>query len=437
MNNTKKRVVITGIGPISSLGIGNDETWENAIKANTGLVQERFPDTGEIIDKYFLHKIKNFDIKNFGLDPLILESIANWRKSQIEGDLSLFLATIQLALSDSELKYDLENNDIGLILTAESPGHGELFARLIDYFHLSLNEERDPNWRNKSKKSVYKDIFEKFKFTCYDLQTFMNLFHVGKVFNLHGHCLYINNACSSGLYALESAADLIRSEKCPAVLISAVDCPNVFKSLWFKEINIYPPDGRIKPFSEKADGFVLGEGGAAIVLEELNFARKRGCKIYAEYVGGAFNSESWKVVSPAVGKNFYKDVTRKALSQAKVDIANIDAVIPHGVGTKIIDRYEYEALDSIFVRNGGKPMISAFKPYVGHCLGGANLLEVALLLMCLRKNLLLPILNSENNSTNGSLNFVRKLTEAPLNCVLKTCTSFAGFNASTIFRKII
>lgn len=431
-----KRVVITGVGPISSLGIGSDEVWENAVNAKTGLKVEDFSDEGEIIDRYFLHKIKDFKIENFGLDPLILEDIVGWKKGEREGDLDLFLATIKLALNDSDLQYDRERNSIGLILTAESPGHGELFKKMIDYFFPMIRGSEDFKNRFSSKKKFYDDIFEKFKFTCYDLQTFMSLFHVGKVFGFHGHSLHINNACSSGLYALESAADLIRSGKCPVVLVSAVDFPNIFKSLWFKNLNMSPHDGKIKPFCEEADGFVLGEGGAAIVLEDLNFAEERGAKIYAEYLGGAFNSESWKVIFPAISMEFYKDVLRESLSRVDIDAKDVDVIVPHGVGTAIVDRHEYNTINSVFGGNPNRPLISAFKPYVGHCLGGSSLLEVALLLMCFQKGLLLPILNSKNFYRNNTLNFISESIKTEINCALKICASFAGFNAAVIFRKM-
>ena len=439
MREDTQRIVITGIGPISSLGIGQDEMWNNALIERINLVEENCSINGQIVDKHFVHKIHNFQIDNFGLDPLSINEIKTWKDCEIGMDLRYFLATIKLAIDDSKLQYDLGKNDIGLVLSAESPGHGEFYEKCLQYFYPKLNDVAGNNTKNNQKleRWDYKNnFFKAFKKIGYDLQTFTNLFHIGKVFNLHGYSLQINNACASGLFALEIASDLILSGKCSAVIVAAVDQPDIFKYLWFKEMKIYSENGKIKPFSQNADGFVLGEGGAAFIIENLKCARERKAEIYAEYLGGGFNMEAWKVTFPAIDKDYYQAAIHLALKNSKINLNEIDLVVPHGVGTKVIDKFECRALDDVFRSNKINPLISAFKPYIGHNLGGCTLIETTLALLCLKHEIILPIINSREFIYNDRFNFVTKKIRRASKLILKTCSAFAGFNAAAILRRM-
>ena len=251
--NSKKRVVITGIGPLSSAGIGRKDLWLNMLGSITGLTKKVFKIKEEILDKYYLHEINGFNIHNFDIDKDKLNEIATWKEGDEVVDLYYFLATVKLALLDSELQYDPDSNDIGLVLTAESPGHGDFYIKFLEKTYDFFTCDEGPKSKEKyTKKDFIYKFYKDFRKIGYDLQTFMFLFHVLKTYNLHGFSLFLNNACASGLYALEAAADAIRTNKSSAVIVSAVDHPDIFKCLWFKEINMSPGDGKIKPFDKNA-----------------------------------------------------------------------------------------------------------------------------------------------------------------------------------------
>jgi 3-oxoacyl-[acyl-carrier-protein] synthase II len=432
----ERRVVITGIGPLASVGIGKDAFWEGILKKRVGLKLEEINIDGEAWDKFYLHKIEGFDIEKFNIEKEIIEDIKTWKNGKEDKDLFYLLAAIKIALDDSGLSYDKENNDIGLFLTVEHPGFEPFCEGLVKETLSYL--EKHPFNNNFSKSKLYKYLYDKFVQSGYDLQTFMYLYFVAKAFGLHGYSLFTNNACASGLFALESAARQIKYGGSSIVLLAAGDVANtMFKHLWFKEQRLYAEDGKIKPFSKKADGIVLGDGASAIVLEELNHALDRKAHIYAEYLGGGFSLEGWKVTLPKIGSLSYQKAIESSLKEANLRPYDIDLINPHGVAIKITDSYEAKAITDIFGKNSEKPLITALKPYVGHNLGGCGVLESIILLLSLEKNLIPPTLNCDEVEPKYSIELVRELIPYPINTAMKLSCGFAGYNAAAIFRKLI
>ncbi|MFC1709667.1 beta-ketoacyl synthase N-terminal-like domain-containing protein [Candidatus Omnitrophota bacterium] len=428
----KKRVVITGIGPLSSIGEGKDLFWSNLIKAKTKVRLKKLIFDNDPPYQFYLHKVTNFKISNFKISNDKLDEISQWKDNNEVRDLFYFIATIKLALDDSKLCYNKKSRNIGLILAHENPGLGEFYNAFIKGSYDILS-----NKKNKlSQKDFLNLIFNKFGKQAYDLQTFMYIYHVSKVFDLRGFSLFINNACASGLYAIETASSLIKSGRCDAVIISAVDYPDIFKYLWFKRINMYSEDGKIRPFSEFSNGLVFGDGGASIVVEDLQHALNRKAHVYAEYSGGGFNLEGWKVSLPDIKGDSFKESFFAALEQSKIKLKDIDLINVHGVGTKILDMHEARNLIDIYSKTNNMPPVMAFKPYFGHNLGGSALLEVCALCLCLKNNLAIPILNCETPIHKTRINYCLSKKKLRLRTAIKTCSAFAGFNGAAVFRKI-
>ena len=432
----EKRVVVTGIGPLASTGIGKDVFWEGILKKRIGLKLEEINIDGEAWDKFYLHKIDSFDIEKFNIEEEIIEDINIWKKGNEDKNLFYLLASIKLALDDSGLSYDKEDNDIGLFLTVEHPGF-ESFCEGIVKETLSYLKKHPVN-NNFSKNKMYKYLYDKFVQSGYDLQTFMYLYFIAKAFRIHGYSLFTNNACASGLFALESAVRQIKYGESNVVLLASGDVANtMFKHLWFKERGLYAEDGKMKPFSKNADGIVLGDGASAIVLEELNHALNRKAHIYAEYLGGGFSLEGWKVTLPKIGSLSYQKAIEASLKKANLKPYDIDLINPHGVAIRVTDRYEANAITDIFGKNSEKPLITAFKPYVGHNLGGCSILESIILLLSLENNLISPTLNCDEVEQKHNIELVRELIPYPINTAIKLSCGFAGYNAAVIFRKLI
>ena len=201
-------------------------------------------------------------------------------------------------------------------------------------------------------------------------------------------------------------------------------------------VTIPAKKGKIMPFSTGRDGFMCGEGGCALVLEDMEHAQKRGVSIYAEYLGGVCGMESWKISVPDISMGSYKKTISGALKKCDINPDDIDIINAHGLGSTLLDQYEAKAMTDIFGENFRKPYLTAFKPYLGHTLGNSALVETILLLLSMQENVVPPILNFEDNDPKLKLNISRDKVHDQLKTALKIVWGFGGYSAATLFRKI-
>jgi 3-oxoacyl-(acyl-carrier-protein) synthase len=445
-NSRPKRIAITGLGPLTAIGVGKEELWKSVISGRSNVVLHRQFIEDEYWDSFYLAKLPMFEVESFGFPQELINSLrANRLLEDI--DLLYLLATVHLALEDSKLSYNPEDNEIGLILTHENPGVDRYVKQVFQVVMSILDGKSEGGGRKaeggktaisySSKKEVASWLYQQHCESVYNLQSFMYLYQISKAFKLHGYSLFVNNACASGLYALEAASQQIQSGKSQVVIVAGADCPLfITKYLWFKELGLYATDGIMRPFDRDRNGFIFGDGGGALVVEELEHALRRGAFIYAEYLGGGFSQDAWKVSVPDVTGNFYAKAFQQALKNSGIKSEEIDLVNPHGVSTGIGDSYEAKVITDIFGDNPSKPLISAFKPYVGHNLGGSALVELIILLMALQRNLVPPTLNYENPDPRLKIYLGRDLISCNLQTVAKMSNGFAGYNAVGIFRKV-
>ncbi len=428
-----KRVVITGIGPFACAGIGKAAFWQGILAKKTNIRMEKYSLDGQPWAEFPLHKLESFDISQYGIAKDSLQEIRDWKEGEEIPDLNYLLAAVKLALDDAGLDYQQDNNGIGLVLAHENLGLMDFGYKVSNLAYDMLIGRQKSEF---SKKEFFSGFYRKFLKSGYDLQAFADLFHIARVFNIHNYSLFINNACASGLYAFEAASEIIRSNQARQVVIAAADHPEIYKYLWFKELGIYSPDGKVRPFGKDSNGLVFGEGGAGIVLEDYTSAKKRKAQIYAEYLGGGFDLEGWKITVPQIGNDSYHKAIAKALKQAKVKKEKIDLLVPHGVGSQPIDYYEAKAITDTFGKYPKHPLITTFKPYLGHNLGGSALLESAALLLSLKNNTIPQALNIDNLDPKFNLDLVRQTQSAKINLAMKTCCAFAGFNSACVFRAV-
>ena len=427
-----KRVVITGIGPLASTGIGKDAFWKGILEKQVGLGLKEFKLNGDLWEKFHVHSIEDFDFAKFDIDENALTYIKEWKEEEPTIDFYYLLAAVSLALKDSGIQYKSGNNDLGLVLTHENIG---LIPLLLKLSHISFDTLKSEAGASFSRKQFYEKLYRDCLKSGYDIQTFMTLFHVAKSFNIHNYSLFINNACASGLYALEAAAQMIKSNQNSAVIVAASDYTEIYKYLWFRDIGLYSKDGKIRPFCKDSNGLVFGDGGVGIVLEDMEHALKRNASIYAEYLGGGFHLEGWKVTTPQIGSDSYQKAILKAVKLSNINKEEIELLVPHGVGSQAIDYYESKAITDVFGLNPKKPLITTFKPYIGHNLGGSALLETAILLLSIKNEIVLPTLNCENLDPKFKISIVKEKIKTKVNTAMKICCAFAGYNAAVIFKR--
>jgi 3-oxoacyl-[acyl-carrier-protein] synthase II len=220
------------------------------------------------------------------------------------------------------------------------------------------------------------------------------------------------------------------------MVVAAVDRSSVFKHVWFDELKMFAKDGLIKPFARGRDGFTLGDGGAAMVLESAASAARRKARVYAEYAGGSFTLEGWKVTYPDISSDRYEKMISKAIASAGLDPKDIDLVVPHGIGTTVTDEYEARAIAGIFGIKSERPFVTALKPYIGHTLGSAAMLETVIMLMAMEKGTVPATLNSTQPDDRLPVSMLRTAASgAAIKASLKTACGFAGFDGACVFKK--
>ncbi len=431
MGKNSCQVVITGLGPISSIGIGRENLWRGIIRGKSNIHKEEFTISDLVNESYFVHKIEKFSLEEFNFNKHKLDELLLWKENNQIIDLNYIFAAIKLAIDDGQLTYDANQNNIGLVVFHENLGLGDFYSKVINLTHQFYSTHKS----SLSEGEIFKFVYGNLKKCGYDLQTFASLFHIQRIFDFHGFSLFINNACCSGLYALEIASDLIKSKKCKCVVVAGSDHSDIYKYLWFKELKLYSPDGVIRPFSVESNGMVFGDGGAAVLIEEMNHAKKRKAQIYAEYLGGGFAAEAWKMSLPSIGRQDYSGVIQRAVERSGIKVSDIDLICPHGVGAKLYDEYEAKSITDVFGEDFDEPLISAFKPYVGHNLGSSSLLETIILLLSMQCQIIPATLNCENINPKLKIKLVRKKISREIKYAIKTCSAFAGFDGAVVLKK--
>lgn len=429
--NSNDSVVITGIGPICSLGIGAEKVMTSLRKNNSNFVNESFFVDNEHWEDFQKFQVPNFNISDFNLDVNVLNEIRTWKQGVSVIDLDYFFGAIKLALDDARIiSNDNQDRKIGIVLAHENICFFPFVEKMCEVSFKALSGKKN------KKINFYKEIFKECSQAGYDVQSFVTLFQITKLFRIHGISLFINNACASGLYALETGAQLIRSGQVDVVIVAAADYADFFKYLWFKNLNFSSKDNLIRPFCKLANGFVLGDGAAALVLERKSQATKKIKKIYAEYLGGGFALDGWKMTMPNITGESYKNAITNALSASKCSIDDISLICPHGIGLPITDYYEAKALYDVFSRNLTKTKITALKPYIGHTLGASSLLETAILLISMAENFIPATLNHVQAPNKIKIIPTTQSEHTKINTYIKTCCAFGGFNAAAVFRRI-
>ncbi len=429
----KKRVVITGIGPITAVGTGKRQLWDSILHRRSNVSRQEHYIDEELWGGFHIAKVSDFRLEDFGFSSA---AVRVFKECQENGsrDLIYMLSSCKLALDDSRLVYDRDDNDIGLALTCENPGIDDFICRIIENT-IEIIEGRAPALPDLTKIEFIQRLYERFQKKVYNLQTFMYLHQVSRVLGLHGESLFINNACASGLFALEAASRMIRSGRTKTVVVAGADDPSFMtKYLWFKKLGIYSEDGVMRPFDRNRNGLVFGEGGGAIVIEDFAHAQSRGARIYAEYLGGGFTQDAWKVTVPSMTTNFYAKAFRQALDCAGLGAEEIELINPHGAATGIGDKYEALTINEVF--GSHRPLITAFKPYTGHNLGGCALVELIILLLAMGEGIVPATLNHTTPDPDMKIEIVKEHLTRSIRIAAKMSCGFGGYNAVALFKKI-
>ena len=276
----------------------------------------------------------------------------------------------------------------------------------------------------------------------YHMQPFLFLHLAGKAFSLRGFSTSVHNACSSGAFGIEIAAELIRSRQLDrAIVVGGESFDTGVRLEWFRRLGLYAERAdAMRPFDAASSGFYVGEGAAAILLESEASAHRRTAPVLAEYVSGAFTHQAWKQTIPDVRSARLASVITSALSKAKTRISDVDLVVPHGAGTQLSDGYEAHCLAEAIADGGANVDVrsaasAVFKPYVGHMLAASGLIDTVCALLAMQRGQVPPLPHPPPTDSRWPLPFASGLLTRRLDSLLKLSTGFTGHDAALVFRK--
>ena len=413
-----KRVVVTGMGALTPIGNTLGEYWQSLVQGTSGanLITRFDPEAYKV---KFACEIKNFD-------PLTLMDRKEARK--MDPFTHYAMACADEAIIDSGLLQQPVNLDrIGVIWGAGIGGLSTFFEEVVSYTKGGGTPRFSPFFIPK----MIIDI----------AAGYISIKH-----NLRGPNYGTVSACASSTHSLIDAFNLIRLGKADAIVAggseACVNEPAVGGFSNMKALSERNDDFSTasRPFDKDRDGFVMGEGGASLILEDLDHAKARGAKIYAEIVGGGMTADAYHLTAPHPEGLGAKNVMFQALEDAHMAASEIDYINVHGTSTPLGYIAEIKAITQVFGEHIYDLNISSTKSQTGHLLGGAGAIEAVACVMAVKHDIVPPTINHQtpdpeiDSKLNLTLHTAQKRT---VNAALSNTFGFGGHNASVIFKKYV
>jgi len=407
------RVVVTGIGLITPLGIGVEKNWTDLCQGKSGISQITRFDTHDCRTK-IAGEVKEFDPNEF------MEKKVARRTSRF---IQFAAAATRMALEDAKLTVTPEKADMIGVSIATALGGTDSFEK---NHRLVLEGNRD-------------------KVSPFFIPGYISNLAAGEVaiqFGAKGPLKCSVTACAAGTHAIGEAFRAIQYGEADVMVAGGSEAQLVpvlfagFDPLKVMSIRNEDPTKASRPFDKERDGFVCGEGSGIVVLEELNSARNRGARIYAELLGYANNCDAYHITSPdPEGRGAYLCM-QKSIQDAGIKSDEVDHINAHGTSTLINDLTETKAIKNLFgIRSKNIP-VTANKSMLGHMWGAAGAVEAAISILTLVNDVIPPTINYENPDPECDLDYVPNVArKANIKTVLSNSFGFGGTNGCLLFGK--
>ena len=414
-----KRVVVTGIGAVTPLGNSAEETWKNLLKGVSGAAPITQFDSSKC-KTHFACEIKDLNINDW-LDRKVSRKID--RYSQIA-----MISAIQ-AVQDSGM--DLEAVDKDRIGVVYGVGIGGIRTFEDEVVYYGQHQEDGPKFSPFFIPKMISDIAAG---------------HISIHFGFHGPNFATTSACASSSNALADAFNLIRLGKANAILAGGAESAICMCGVGgFNAMNALStrnddPAGASRPFSASRDGFVMAEGAGCLILEELEHAKARGAKIYAEMVGEGLSGDAYHITASHPEGLGAKLVMQSALEDAGLNPEDIDYINVHGTSTHVGDISEVKAIKEVFGDAAYKLNISSTKSMTGHLLGAAGAVEAMVAVLAVQNNIVPPTINHADDDKDPEIDYdlnytFNKAQEREVRAAISNTFGFGGHNACVVFKK--
>lgn len=409
----KRRVVVTGVGLVSCLGTNTAETWQGLLAGRSGIAPIELFDTTDFACR-FAGEVKNFDPSKW---------IEKKEVKKLGRFMMFAIAAADEALAMSGLKIDESNaEEIGVYV-----GSGIGGFEVIEREHKKLLEG------GPSKISPF-----------FIPATIVNLAsgHISIRTGAKGPNSAVATACTTGSHAIGDSFKIIQRGDAVAMICGGAEAAITplsvggFAALRALSTRNDDPQGASRPWDKNRDGFVIGEGAGVLMLEEYEFARKRGATILAEVVGYGMSGDAYHMTAPSEDGDGPYRVMRNALRDAKLDPSQVDYLNAHATSTGLGDKIETFAMKRAFGDHAYKLAISSTKSMTGHLLGGAGGLEAGVTVLAIRDQIAPPTINYETPDPDCDLDYIpNKARPMKIEYALSNSFGFGGTNGSLLFRR--
>ncbi|MBI3111642.1 MAG: beta-ketoacyl-ACP synthase II [Ignavibacteriales bacterium] len=413
-NGQQRKVVVTGMGAVTPLGLTVEEFWKNLLAGKSGAAPITYFDAGNF-DTKFACEVKGFD-------PLVFMD----RKLAQRCDpfTQFALAASEMAIRDSGLNLEQENRErIGVVVGS---GIGGMWT-----FHRA----QESLWETKGPHRI----------SPFFIPMMISDIAPGRIsmrFGLKGPNYATTSACATSSHAVGDAFILIQRGNADVMVTGGAEssiCPmgiggfNAMKALSTRND---APERASRPFDRGRDGFVMGEGSGILVLEELGHALKRGARIYAELAGLGFTADAHHITEPAPGGEGAVRSMRTAIEDAGLTPVDIQYVNTHGTSTPVGDKNETAAIKTVFGEHAKRLAVNSTKSMIGHLLGAAGAVESIATILSVYENKVHPTINLDTPDPECDLDYIPHTAQArEVQAAVSNTFGFGGHNASLLFKK--
>jgi 3-oxoacyl-[acyl-carrier-protein] synthase II len=409
--SSERRVVITGIGIISPLAVGTQETWSALCQGKSGIGPITRFDASQM-ETQIAGEVKNFDRHDF---------FSKKEARHVADFVAYGVAASRMALADANL--DISENNSHRVGAFSGCGFGGLYQIEQTHTKLMSGSSRRTN-----------------PFFIPSVINSMSAGMIGIHLNAKGPNATISTACASGAHAIGEAFHVIRRNDADIMISGGVEsvisplCIAGFNGMKALSKRNHEPEKASRPFDKNRDGFVVGEGAGMLILEEYNHAIARNATIYAEIVGIAMNCDAFHISKPQT--NGTVACMKQAVRHAGISFEDVTYINAHGTSTLLNDRSETMAIHQVFGKHAQNLAISSTKSMTGHLLGGAGGLESAICALSIKNEMIPPTINRETPDPECDLDYVPDYARPQkIIYAMNNSFGFGGANACIIFKR--
>ncbi|MFH1296150.1 MAG: beta-ketoacyl-[acyl-carrier-protein] synthase family protein [Bacteroidota bacterium] len=400
------KVVVTGMGIVSSLGLDLETNWSNLVTGKSGIGNITLFDASEN------------QTRIAGEVPAAFEDhYKDYIKKRAAGQMTRVTRMCMVAAKDAV-------NHAGVDFEQMDKTRCSVIMGVVNTGNSSVESDTNP------QNTVFKSMTN-------SMSAWVSL-----DYQLMGPNYAINTACASSAYALASGYDLIRNNQADLVIVGGADSIinkeeiEGFNALYALSVQNDPPEKASKPFSLDRDGFVIGEGAGVIILESEKSASRHHATIFAELAGYGLSSEGYNIMAPMKDGEGMAFTMNKALKSTGIALDEVDYINAHGTSTELNDRYETLAIKRTFGERAAKIPVSSSKSMLGHTIGAAGTIEGIITILSIYHDTITPTINLDHPDPDLDLDYVpHSSRKQGVRVALSNSFGFGGHNATLVFRK--